>query len=231
MAITLWDLASADPARRFSPYCWRIRYALLYKGLEFDTIPWCFTDKDRIAFSDQGKVPVIVDGGRTVCDSWAIAEYLDEAYPDRPTLLGGALAKAHARFVTDWVEAVVHAGLLQLVVADIWAHVHPNDRAYFRATREKAFGRPLEAVQADREAKLPAFHKSLEPLRRAVARQPFIGGGEPVWGDFAAFGAFQWARCTSPFHLLDPADPIHAWRGRMLDSFGGEGRRAVGYPE
>jgi glutathione S-transferase len=34
---------------------------------------WRFTDKDVIAFSGQGLVPVLVDSGKTVAGSWAIA--------------------------------------------------------------------------------------------------------------------------------------------------------------
>ena len=99
MSRVLYDLAGADPALRFSPFCWRIRMALAHKDLEFETIPWRFTEKDRIAFSGQGLVPVLVDGDRTLHDSWAIAEYLEAAYPHRPSLFGGPEAQAVTRFV------------------------------------------------------------------------------------------------------------------------------------
>ncbi len=33
MAITMYDLAGADPNRRFSPFCWRTKMALAHKGL------------------------------------------------------------------------------------------------------------------------------------------------------------------------------------------------------
>lgn len=65
-----YDLAGADPERRFSPFCWRTKLALAHKGLPVETIPWRFTDKDVIAFSSQGRVPVLVDGDKTVFDSW-----------------------------------------------------------------------------------------------------------------------------------------------------------------
>jgi glutathione S-transferase len=84
MARQLYDLAGAEPERRFSPYCWRIKLALVHKGLTFDTIPWRFTDKDVIAFSGQGFVPVLVDGDRVVSDSWKIAAYLEDTYVDSP---------------------------------------------------------------------------------------------------------------------------------------------------
>ena len=62
MTIRMYDLAAADPAVRFSPYCWRIRMALAHKGLDVETIAWRFTDKSAISFSGQGSVPVIRDG-------------------------------------------------------------------------------------------------------------------------------------------------------------------------
>ncbi|MFZ5511229.1 MAG: glutathione S-transferase N-terminal domain-containing protein, partial [Pseudomonadota bacterium] len=68
MSMTLYDLAGADESVRFSPYCWRVKLALRHKGLEVQTIPWCFTDKGRIAFSGQGLVPVLTDGDKTVVD-------------------------------------------------------------------------------------------------------------------------------------------------------------------
>jgi glutathione S-transferase len=62
----------------------------MHKGLSFDSIPWRFTDDDAIAFSGQGRVPMLLDGDRVVFDSWAIATYLDDAYADRPSLFRGA---------------------------------------------------------------------------------------------------------------------------------------------
>jgi hypothetical protein len=38
MARLLYDLAGAEPERRFSPYCWRAKMALMHKGLPFDAI-------------------------------------------------------------------------------------------------------------------------------------------------------------------------------------------------
>ena len=65
----MYDLAGADAARRFSPFCWRTRMALAHKGLDVETIPWRFTDKQAIAFSGQGRVPIVRAGERSVFDS------------------------------------------------------------------------------------------------------------------------------------------------------------------
>jgi len=227
MSRRLFDLAGADPNLRFSPYCWRTKLALAHKGLPVETIPWRFTEKDAIAFSGQERVPVLVDGEKTIADSWAIACYLEDAYPDRPSLFGGATGRAPTRFINNWADTVLNLGIIRFVLADILQVTDPKDREYFRASREKRFGTTIETYCADRENHLPAFRQSLVPLRITLAAQPYLAGEQPAYADYIVFGSFQWARCTSPFALLAPDDPIFAWRERMLDAFDGMARRAM----
>ncbi len=230
MSLKLYELCGADD-RRFSPYCWRIRMALAHKGLEPELVPIGFTDKDKIAFSEQDKVPVLVDGETVISDSFEIACYLDDTYPDRPSLFGGAIGRAEARFINQWVTTAVHGPLLPLVIKDILDHVVPKDREYFRETRTKRLGAPPEDIQAQREERLPAFRASLAPFRTLLAQQPFMCGDAPAFGDYIVFGAFQWARVISPAHLLERDDPIHEWRARILDLYEGLAGRAIGYSE
>ncbi|MFY0574950.1 glutathione S-transferase family protein [Cystobacter fuscus] len=230
MSRVLYDLAGAEEDRRFSPYCWRTRLALAHKGLAFETVPWRFTDKEAIAFSGQGLVPVLVDGDRTLSDSWAIALELEERYPHAPSLFGGPEGRALAHFVNAWTDRVLLPAMGRMVVLDIYGHLHEKDRAYFRATREARYGGPLEQVVADREARLPELKALLAPVRTALARGPFLGGASPRYADYIVFSAFQWARCVSPFVLLRAEDPVFAWRERLLDAHGGLARAAKGYP-
>jgi glutathione S-transferase len=226
MTITLYDLAGADPAVRFSPYCWRTRFALAHKGLPLETIPWRLTEKAAIAFSGQGRVPVIRDGETIVADSWAIAEYLEERYP-APSLFGNATALAHARFVNAWADSVMLGGIFTLIVRDIFDVVDPGDRDYFRQSREARFGRTLEAMQEGREARAETFRESLLPLRLVLRQQQWLGGTAPSYADFIIAGTLMWPRCVSRFAVLAADDPIAAWFERMLDLFGGLGRAAA----
>lgn len=228
MTINLYELAGAEPERRFSPFCWRIRMALRHKGCDFVTMPWHFTDKAAIAFSGQDKVPVLVDGQTVIHDSWSIAEYLDSRYPDGPSLFGPSVP-LH-RFATFWVEKVVQPAIFPLVALDILAHLPEVDRAYFRQSRESRIGQSLEDFAAESGRHLQRLQDGLAPARATLAVQPFLAGATPAWADFVLFGAFQWARCISPKSLLSPEDPVYVWRERMLDLFGGEGRAACGYP-
>lgn len=225
MSITMYDLAGADPDLRFSPYCWRIRFALAHKGMPVETIPWRFTEGDKIAFSGQGKVPVIQDAGTTVFDSWSIAEYLEEQAP-MPSLFGGSVGRAHAAFINAWADSVMLGGIAPLIIRDLLDAVDPKDRAYFRSSREARFGRTLEQVQENREDRVAAFRASLLPVRLVLRRQAWLGGAGPSYADHIVAGTLMWPHCVSRFQLLEDNDPIAAWFGRMLDLYGGLGTSA-----
>ena len=229
MPITMYDLAGIEAERRFSPYCWRAKMALAHKRLAVETVPWRFTEKDKLPKPNDGRVPVIVDDGRVVHDSSAIADYLEDRYADRPSLFGGEIGRGLARFVQNWTETVLQPGLIRLVLLDIYRHIGSADQAYFRQDREKRFGTTLEEFVGDRNARLPGFRASLDPLRRTVDRQPFVSGKAPAYADYVVFGAFQWARAISEFEVLAADDPVRAWRGRMLDLYDGLARRAPAY--
>ena len=230
MAIQLYDLAGAEDDRRFSPYCWRTKMALKHKGLEFEAIPWRFTEKDKIAFTGSTTVPVIVDGSHAVYDSFEIAVYLDEAYPSRPGLFEGTESRALSLFLNHWAVRTLHPPLLRVILMDIYGQLHEKDRAYFRESREKRFGARLEDVAAEQKKWLADFRGALEPLRPGLVQNPFVAGKGPGFADYIVFGPFQWARSVSPVRLLEPDDPVFKWRERMLDLFGGYAREAKGYP-
>jgi glutathione S-transferase len=227
----LYELAGVDPARRFSPFCWRTRMALRHKRLDYEGVPWRFTETKTLGdLGAAGRVPVLVDDGRTVHDSWTIANYLEDAYPDRPSLFGGTGGRALCRFVNAWVDTQLHLQLIGFLARDIIDVIGPEDQAYFRESREKRFGKRLEEFVGDRDAKLPALRQSLTPLRLALQQQPFLAGEAPAYADYIVFGAFMWARGTSAFRLLQPDDPVHGWRERMLGLYDGEAAKAPGYP-
>ncbi|MGJ4895077.1 glutathione S-transferase family protein [Bradyrhizobium oligotrophicum] len=230
MAVKLYELVGTDAGRPFSPYCWRTRMALAHKGLSADTIPWRFTEKSAIAPHGSEKVPVMLDGDRAVADSWAIANYLEDTYPDRPSLFGGAGGRAMARFLNAWGDIAIVGGIFPLIIADIPKNLAAEDADYFRKSREARFGKSLEEVMASRDQAVIGFRRSLEPLRQTLKTQAFIGGDAPDYADYIVFGGFQWARVVSPFRLLEENDSVHAWRERLLDAFDGLARKSPGHP-
>lgn len=228
MTIELYDLAGANPDHRFSPFCWRARMALAHKGLAVETVPIRFMDKDKLAFSGQGLVPVIRDGQKIVSDSWAIAEYLDAAYPERPMLMDGAQGRALANFARHYSQTVMGPAILKAVLLDIHNAIDAGDRAYFRETREKRVGATLEAFTASPEAALAGVKAALAPLRALLQTQPFVNGDRPALADYCVFGPLMWARNVSKVKLLESDDPVLAWREKMLDLFDGLARKSAG---
>lgn len=219
MALKLYELVGADD-RRFSPYSWRARLALAHKGLDAELIPCRFTDKDKIAFSGQGKLPILVDGDTVVYDSWNIASYLEERYPYRPSLFGGEGSRALSRFLNHWADTQLAPVLFKLLAYDVYTRVDPADRDYFRRTREERLGKTLEQVHAEREQHLPALKAVMAPLRLTLQENPFLCGDDPAYGDHIVLGSLQWARLAGSQDLLERDDPISAWRQRMLEMFG-----------
>ena len=103
MGILLFELGGRDGAH-YSQFSWRTRLALAHKGLTFESVPVRVSDKAAIAFSGQDKVPIVKDGDQVVSDSWRIAEYLEERYPDRPSLFGGAIGQGLTRYINTFVD-------------------------------------------------------------------------------------------------------------------------------
>lgn len=223
MTIVFYDLCGKD-GKRFSPFGWRTRMALAHKGLEHHVEPVKFTEKDKIAFSGQKLVPVIKDDDTVVTDSFAIAEYLEDAYPDRPSLFGSVEGRGMAKAINAFVNMTIQPLLPSLIVADVAEQVDPGCLDYFVSSREQRFGKALAEVQAGREDRVDAFRKAMEPIRLVILDQPFIGGERPTYADYPLFGVLQWARCTSTFPLLEVDDPIRHWFERLLEDYDGLGK-------
>jgi len=226
--IRLYDLAGRED-HRFSPACWRAKLALAHKGLDVETVPTRFTDIARIGDGGFKTVPVLEHGDNRIVDSRSIAEYLEATWPDRPSLFGGEGGRALTGFIEAWMTATVQARIGPCIIRDIFDHLDPADQAYFRESREARYGATLEAVQAGRDDRIDELRQSLEPLRRLLAIQPFLGGDGPLYADYVVLGAFQWARATSPYRILAEDDPLRLYLDRLLDLHDGLARNLDAY--
>ena len=75
-----------------------------HKGLAFAVHPVSVSDKAAIAFSGQDKVPILKHGDRVVCDSWAIALYLEREFPDRHSLFSGQVGETLTQVFNVWTD-------------------------------------------------------------------------------------------------------------------------------
>jgi glutathione S-transferase len=223
-AIRLYELVLAD-GKSASPYVWRTRYALAHKGIPCEPVPVGFTGIPGIQAGRFKTVPIIEDGATSMSESWDIAEYLDRAYPDRTPLFATPAENAHARLIEAWLMAEVIRKLAGIYLLDVHDAARPEDRAYFRRTREQRVnGMSLEDFTAGREARLPQVRESLAPLRAHVSRFPFVGGAAPSYADYVAFGPFVWVSSIATIPLLAHDDTLRGWIERCFDLYGGIAR-------
>lgn len=89
-----------------SPYVRKVLACLELKGLDYrvDPITPFFGNDAFEALSPLRRIPVLVDGDVTLCDSSVICAYLDEAYPHRPLLPADAKDRAKARWLEEFAD-------------------------------------------------------------------------------------------------------------------------------
>ncbi|MBB4238318.1 glutathione S-transferase family protein [Rhizobium esperanzae] len=224
MTRALYSLCGADQRHFFSPHCWKAVMALAHKGLDFEEVPTTYARIRAIGGGVSSTVPVLDDNGRLIPDSFDIALYLEETYPERPSLFDGEGGKALSRMVEGYSQMIIHPAITRIALLDIHANLDEGDKAYFRESREVRLGKPLEVIAADSEAERAAFAAKLEPLRHMLKFQPFIGGQAPLFADYIVFGALQWLRVCAGLAMLAADDPVIGWFERCLDLHESRGR-------
>jgi maleylacetoacetate isomerase len=96
-----------------SSAAFRVRIALNLKRLDCEPVAIHLRRNDQskpdyLGVNPQGLVPTLVDGGRTLIQSLAIIEYLDEAYPDPPLLPREPADRARVRSLAEIVACDIH---------------------------------------------------------------------------------------------------------------------------
>ncbi|MBV8222996.1 MAG: maleylacetoacetate isomerase, partial [Candidatus Eremiobacteraeota bacterium] len=98
-----------------SSAAYRVRIALNLKGIAWESVPVelrapasAQRSAAFLALNPQGLVPVLVDGERTIPQSLAIIEYLDETRPDPPLLPAAPAARAEVRALALAIACDVH---------------------------------------------------------------------------------------------------------------------------
>jgi glutathione S-transferase len=222
--VRLYELV-LENGRSASPYVWRIRYALAHKGVPFECVPIGFTEISKVFGGRFKTVPVIEHGDTILAESWDIADYLERAFPGRPPLFSGPAEYAMVRLMDTWFSAQIMRKMFRLYVLDVHNAACPEDRPYFRHSREGYLeGTSLEEFTADRAATLPALREALTPLRSQLSRYPFLGGNTPNYADYIALGAFHWVASVSTLPLLARSDDtIRRWLDKGFDLYGGLG--------
>lgn len=89
------------------PFSRKVRLVLGEKRLDFEVEQERFWERrdEFLAMNPAGQVPVFLDlNGTIVADSYAICEYLEEAYPERLLLGNGVAHRSEVRRLTAWFD-------------------------------------------------------------------------------------------------------------------------------
>jgi glutathione S-transferase len=181
-----------------SPYVRKVLAALHLKGIayEVDPIVPFFGGDEFSRLSPLRRIPVLIDGDVTLCDSTVICEYLDERTPEPALLPRGARQRARSR----WLEELADTRLGDLLIWSLF-----NQRVIRRAIWGEL---PDEALIAKTLGEdLP---HCLDYLERETPEEGFLFGAQLGSADLAiaapfrnaAFARFtidaaRWPRCAA----------------------------------
>jgi maleylacetoacetate isomerase len=120
-----------------SSAAWRVRLALHFKGIAYDSVAVNLVQGDQrraahLARNPQGLVPVLEHDGAMLSQSLAIIAYLDERYPQPPLLPADAIGRAQVRAAALTIAAEVHPLGNLRVQRWLKDDLHANDAAVTR---------------------------------------------------------------------------------------------------
>ncbi|MBC7153963.1 MAG: glutathione S-transferase family protein [Rhodobacteraceae bacterium] len=94
-----------------SPFCRKVRLTLAEKKIEVTLIEERYWEQSRefLQRNPAGKVPVLRMDGRTLSESQAICEYIDDKYPEPPLMPKRAEDRFEVRRLIGWFDDKFHA--------------------------------------------------------------------------------------------------------------------------
>jgi len=137
-----------------SPYVRKVLACLALKGLayEIDPITPFYGNDEFERLSPLRRIPVLVEGDLTLCDSSVICAWLDEAHPERPLLPEEIGRRARARWLEEYADTrlgdVFIWGLFypKFVHPIVWGR--PGDPARIEKTLAEDLPRELDYLES-----------------------------------------------------------------------------------
>ncbi|GMP77675.1 hypothetical protein CsSME_00033863 [Camellia sinensis var. sinensis] len=173
----------------------RVIWALKLKGIPYQYVEEDLSNKSPLLLQYNPvhkKIPVFVHGGKPICESMVILEYIEETWPHNPLLPNNPYDRASARF---WAKFVEDKGLI------FYDFIRST-----RETQEKATKQVLEVLKTIEE--------------QGLGDKKFFGGNTLGLVDLSFGWLVQWFEVmeevilgTSNPTLLDPTTlpRLYAW--------------------
>ncbi|GAA6000425.1 hypothetical protein JCM10207_008006 [Rhodosporidiobolus poonsookiae] len=242
--LVFYDLVGAPGGPYYSPNTYKTRFALLLKGIEFEVRDVKYSDLHKLA-AEKGFSPIVcpliqTPSGEYISDSWAIAEWLEENYPDAPSVFLPdsptpvnsqspelVVAKNYARMFTagfgdsdpQW------STFFELVVRQLADLFEGEDQEYFKSDKKLGPNGWATFTSLDPAPLIARAQASILPLEHVLSSSAFLTGQKnPGFVDFVAYGRYQMlAACDAPLARTvwrrPEAPNVTAWIERIEERF------------
>ena len=153
-----------------SNYYNKVKMALLEKGVPFseEYVGTGGSSEDVLGASPLAKIPFLRTDRGPICESQAIIEYIEAAYPQPPLLPQDAFAAAKTRELAIFVD--LH---LELVARDLYA------KAFFGGSISDANAARIRSV----------LEKNIAAFRRLARFAPYLAGETFTQADCSAWNS------------------------------------------
>jgi maleylacetoacetate isomerase len=136
-----------------SSAAFRVRIALNFKGVDYETVPVHLTNNEHLApeflaMNPQATVPTLDDDGTILWQSLAIIEYLDTRFPTPRLIPQEPVARARVQALAQLIVCEIHPLNNLRVRRYLRSELQQNDAAvseWYRHWIAEAFG-PLEGL-------------------------------------------------------------------------------------
>ncbi|WP_038013710.1 glutathione S-transferase family protein [Thalassobaculum salexigens] len=206
-----------------SPIGYRVRIALALKGMDCARVPMRFADVDRLEVETGARTcPAMVDGASRLTNSEAIVRYLDAVQSGRPVY-----RDEDRYFDLAAIERELGARAGRVIAPWFIERLCPEDRDYYRRSREERYGMTFAELVAHRSASELDLAFSVGRVAAKLERSPFFSGREPGFADAVVYGYLLWIELADPSAMPElPADMAAwyeardlAWRRACLKPF------------
>ncbi|GAA6057454.1 hypothetical protein JCM3770_000768 [Rhodotorula araucariae] len=219
--LKLFDLVATAGvgAPFFSPACMRVRLSLLAKGIPFEVVEVTYHDlrfvwKDKLGVLKATAPFIQREDGSYLMDSYAIAKWLDETYPDRPNLFlpeaplpidihSDEYAAAKQRHKDNEKDSAGMRPVFKLYAPRVVKTFDDETAAYWTSDERLGPGvwASIVSQTPEDEAKIMQYcQKFLHDLSNkwlTDGRQFIASPTKPGYDDFSLMGAYRLLRAVS----------------------------------
>ncbi|MEI4196033.1 FtsZ-binding protein FzlA [Roseovarius sp. E0-M6] len=156
-----------------SPFCRKVRLSLAEKKIDCELAEERYWEAspDFLRRNPAGKVPVLRIEGRTLSESAAICEYLEEKYPEPPLMPKSPEARYEVRRLVSWFDDKFHHEVTSKLV--------------YERVNKKVMGQGFpDSTNVKAGAKAIKFH--LDYMAWLLDHRRWLAGDVMTLADFAA---------------------------------------------